>query len=157
MCGMGVVWFIPSGSFKWAAALIAVAYYVVLVCYLRSGKTNGKGFWERVAQQPLAIVGFIIFAYFAYLTFYVILPACVTQVLGVPAQRRYVITHISTRSGNAILCPYSVELDGDDSFCMDESAVERLSVGEPIDLEGKESIFGFRFLNVQANNTASAP
>jgi hypothetical protein len=94
--------------------------------------------------------------YFGYVTFYITLPAGVTDVLGLPAQRTYIVKDIQEGGSKAIFCPYRVKLQDvstvlDDSFCVYASSARPLAIGQTIDLAGKESIFGLRFSNMRVH------
>lgn len=143
-------WFIPNPTFRSLAVLAGIAYYAVL--WFLVPRIKGPRAAGPPGEKIKLALALPVACYFAYVAFYITIPAALTQILGAPAHREYVVAAIDQASKRAWLCPYRVKLQGvrtvlTDSLCVDEAFAQSISSGAVVSLRGNESVFGFRFVS----------
>ena len=155
--GMGMfgttMHFIPEPSSRLAIFLVAVVCVAVLTTFGWRIRVAGSTKQDGLVPTPVKLMfGLLVFLYFFYVCLYVTIPALVTSSFGVPASRTYVIENLEQGGSKAWLCPYRIKLRGaafvlSDSFCVNEQFARKYAVGQQIRLTGKQTLWGFRFLN----------
>jgi len=153
-------WFIPSPSLRPWAALLGFAYLPLLLAFQTPSRRAAlfRRFEQQnsIIKQPFLLPGiFLMSGYFSYATFYIALPATITQAFGFSTTHVYEIEEISRNQEKAFLCPYSLHLADvktvlGDSFCIDSSLAQQLQAGQSVKLHGRESAFGFRFERLES-------
>ena len=145
--------FIPSPWFRWGAFLAAVVHCAIIFALglkIRRAKPPQEKY-DELWPFKLAL-GVVMGVYFSYVSFYVTVPALLTEAIGVPATQEFVIVGLKKGSARAVLCPYRLRLAHattvlDDTFCVSKAFARQHSAGQSIQLTGKQSRFGFRFTN----------
>jgi hypothetical protein len=147
--------FVPMPGFRLAAFLAAIAYCATLTALAVRIRRKRISLENDVQFTPItAAFFFVVIAGFSYVSFRMTVPALLTDVIGVPASKKFVIESLEQGSAKArLLCAYELSLEGvttvlDDSFCASEEFARQHAAGQAIQLTGKQSRFGFRFENV---------
>lgn len=147
------VGFIPEPTFRVIAAFTGILFAVTLmVSGIRRKGAEGR---EAASRKPLVLVsGLVVMSYFAYVFFYMTLPAALTHFFGADSQREYRVLEVKKGGAKAILCPYRLKLASaptvlDDALCIDEPVAAKLAAGQMVLLRGRQSKLGFRILSIE--------
>lgn len=147
------VGFIPEPTFRVIAAFTGILFAVTpMVSGIRRKGAEGR---EAASRKPLVLVsGLVVMSYFAYVFFYMTLPAALTHFFGADSQREYRVLEVKKGGAKAILCPYRLKLASaptvlDDALCIDEPVAAKLAAGQMVLLRGRQSKLGFRILSIE--------